>query len=206
MNIDLTEKRACIFGLPGGGKSNFACYLADKYGARAFVFDPMREFPLNAAFDVYRPRDKDKGYPARVPELEKLLQLIVKIGKYKLAVIDEAGDYAPSKPTPLSEYLAKFNRECRHPEYGRITPVWCCQRPTQLNQDITEMSHYLFIFKLKGKNDIDYLNDFSRGLGDAVFTMPKYHYMVVNEDRDFVLHKPVPKMALGRKIKGVQNE
>ncbi len=201
MKIDLEEKRGAVFGLPGSGKSNFLCWLAETWGSRCLVFDPEHEFPLNSTFDVYRPTSRNKPYELRVAELEKLLKVVVKLKKHKLIEIDEAGDYLPSKPTPLTDYMAAFNRRCRHPEFNRMIPIYACQRPTQLNQDITAMCHFLFIFNLAGKADIDYLDDMARGLGEAAFNLPEYHFLVVNQRRKFTSHSPVPLMELGHKIK-----
>ena len=187
MKIDLSSKRACIFGMPGEGKSNFLCWLAEQYGGKAFLYDTTHEFPTDKAFDVYRPADRYS-----VPELERILRGAIKLKKYKLMGVDETNRFCPSKPAPLPEYIAELNDMIRHPEYGNVTPVWIARRPTQLNQDLTELAHYLFIFNLKGKNDIDYLEGFAPGLGKAVFSLPQYHFIAVNQRREFQLMRPIP--------------
>lgn len=189
--INLKGKRAAIFGLPGGGKSNLACHIASKYGSLAFIYDVMHEFPPEQ-FDVYRPLDRYS-----VPECEKILRLVVKLHKHKLVIVDECNRFCPSKPAPLPAIFGEINDCCRHPEYG-FTPIFIARRPVQLNQDLTELAHYLFIFGLKGKNDIDYLNGYVAGLGDIVMKLPKFHYVLVNENREFIVHKPVPLMDMKR--------
>jgi len=193
LKLDLNSKRLAIFGMPGGGKSNLCAYVLDQYGSKAFIYDPMHEYPLNQAYSVYRPKDRYS-----IVELTDVLTAAIKRRKYKLVAIDETNRYAPSKPHPLPEILAEINDCCRHEEYGCFTPVWIARRPTQLNQDLTELAHYLIIFNLKGKNDIDMLNDFSRGLGDAVFKLPQYHFVVVDQNRTWKEHKPVRYMALDK--------
>ena len=191
MKLNLESKRVAIFGLPGEGKSNLLCHVLNQYGALGFVYDTMHEYPVNAAYDLYRPRDRYS-----VAELIRCLKLIVSLKRYKLIAIDEANRFVPSKPHPLPDYIAELNDCCRHPEYGNFTPVYIARRPTQLNQDLTELCHYLILFNLKGKNDIDYLNEFAKGLGDAVFSLKKYHFVIVDQRREWSIHSPVPKANL----------
>ena len=193
--LELKNKRLCIFGMPGEGKSNLLCHIAAQFGAHAFIYDTMHEFPTDARYHTYRPAGRYD-----VDELEKVLKLVIKAARkkdYRLVAIDECNRFAPSKPSPLPDTLAEINDCCRHPEYNGFTPVFVARRPVQLNQDLTELAHYLIIFNLKGKNDIDYLNNFSAGLGDAVFTLPPYHFIIANQRREWEIHKPVPKMELG---------
>lgn len=191
MNLNLKSKRLCIFGLPGEGKSNLLAFIAAKYGSRAFIYDTMHEYPTNQPFDVYRPSDRYS-----VPELEKILKLVIKKKRYTLVALDEANRFAPSKPAPLPATLAEINDCCRHVEYNNMTPVWIARRPTQLNQDLTELAHYLIIFNLKGKNDIDYLESFAAGLGETTFNLKPYHFVVVNQRREFKVYSPVPLQNL----------
>jgi len=196
LKLNLESKRLCVFGLPGEGKSNLVGHIVSQYGSRAFVYDTMHEYPTNQASDVYRPTDRYS-----VPELEKVLTLIIKLARrrnYKLVAIDEANRFAPSKPAPLPKTIGEINDCCRHVEYNNLTPVFIARRPTQLNQDLTELAHFLIIFNLKGKNDIDYLENFATGLGEAVFNLPQYHFVVVDQRRQWTLHKPVPLMPLSK--------
>lgn len=195
--LDLKSKRLAIFGLPGEGKSNMLCHLAMQYGTRAFIYDTMHEYPDNASFDIYRPKDRYS-----VPELEKILRLVIKRKYYQFVAIDESNRFAPSKPAPLPKVLDEINDCCRHAEYNNMTPVFIARRPTQLNQDLTELCHYIILFNLKGKNDIDYLESFAKGLGEAVFSLGPYCYVLVNQRREFEVHKPVPLMDMAKRTKG----
>jgi len=197
LKINLESKRLCIFGLPGEGKSNLLCWLISRYGSRAFIYDTMHEYPDDQPFDVYRPADRYS-----VPEMEKVLKLVVKLAgrkRYKLVAIDEASRFAPSKPHPLPQILGEINDCCRHIEYNNLTPVFIARRPTQLNQDLTELAHYLIIFNLKGKNDIDYLESFAAGLGEVVFHLKPFHFVLVNQRREFTIFNPVPEMPMLKK-------
>lgn len=189
IKLNLDSKRACIFGMPGEGKSTLLEWMLAKFGARAFVYDTMHEFDRGGSYDIYRPRNRYS-----VIELEEMLKKVVASARkrnYKLVAIDEANRFAPSKPHELPPILGEINDCCRHPEYNNFTPVFIARRPSQLNQDLTELAHYLFIFNLKGRNDIDYLNDFAKGLGDAVFSLPQYHFIVANQRREWQVCRPI---------------
>jgi hypothetical protein len=65
------------------------------------------------------------------------------------------------------------------------------RRPVQLNTDLIELAHDLFIYRLKGKNDIAYLDELVDGLGAAVLSLKPYYFVHVNEFRDFEVCEPV---------------
>jgi len=125
-----------------------------------------------------------------VPELERVVRRVMASKRYKLLVIDEANRFCPSKPKVLPQAVADLNDWRAH--YG-LAVGFICRRPVQLNQDLTELAHYLFVFQMPGKNDQDYLNSLSRGLGDAVAKMPKYHFILADPERNYELYSPVNK-------------
>lgn len=181
--LDFENKAFCIFGLPDSGKSTLANYILAQYGSSAFVYDTLREYP-SEPFDSYPPTDQYD-----VVELEGIIRAAMTGGRYSLIVIDEANRFCPSKPVPLPQVIADLNDWRAH--YG-IAVGYIARRPVQLNQDLTELSHYIIIFCLKGKNDIQYLNDLSAGLGDAVSQLPLYHFIVVDPLRNYQRYAPVP--------------
>ena len=181
--LDLENKAFVIFGLPDSGKSTLANYILSKYGNTAFVFDTLSEYP-GYPYDSYTP--KNRLDPS---ELELVTRNVLSSRRYKLFFIDELNRYCPSKPNPLPRAIADLNDFRAH--YG-LTFGSACRRPVQLNQDITELAHYLFIFRLTGKNDIKYLNDLADGLGDLVKTLRSYHYAVVDPVRKYQVYAPVP--------------
>ncbi len=179
--LDLENKAFCIFGLPDSGKSTLASYILNQYAGAAFVYDTLNEYPDNP-FDSYSPKGRYD-----TAELEAVIRVAMK--RYSLIVIDEANRFCPPKPIPLPQAVADLNDWRAH--YG-ITVGYISRRPVQLNPDLTELCHYLFIFSLQGKNDIQYLNDLSAGLGDAVTQVPLYHFMVVDPLRHYQVYSPVP--------------
>jgi len=84
--------------------------------------------------------------------------------------------------------IADLNDQCRHYHLG---VVYIARRPSQLNQDITELSDYMMIYHLTGHRDNLYLNDIVAGLGDSAKALPPYHYILVRPDRSYHVMAPI---------------
>jgi len=191
--LDLNSKGFCIFGLPDSGKSTLTNHILNAYGKGAFVYDTLAEYDTEP-YDSYIPEDRNN--PA---ELEQITRNILASHRYSLFVIDEANRFCPSKPAPLPQAIADLNDWRAHYDLG---VGFIARRPVQLNQDLTELAHYLFIFQLDGRNDVRYLNDLKDGLGDAVTQLKPYHYIVYYKGHDFELYSPVSKtFATNKKLK-----
>lgn len=187
MNLDLSSKAFCIFGLPDSGKSTLAHMILTQFGRLAFVYDTLHEYPAQP-FDSYEP-----GGRYSAPELERTIRQVIASRKYRLFVLDEANRFCPTKPKPLPQAVADLNDWRAHYD---LAAGFICRRPVQLNQDLTELAHYLFIFRMPGKNDRDYLNNLSTGLGDAAAQLPKYHFLVVDPERNYTVSSPVPRQFI----------
>lgn len=199
-SLDLVGKAFCIFGLPDSGKSTLANYILRTFGPHAFVYDTLHEYP-SQPFDSYDPDLRSRN---SVQVLERVVRQIMASRRYRLFVLDEANRFCPSKPKPLPAAIADLNDFRAHYD---IAVGYICRRPSQLNQDLTELAHYLMIFSLPGKRDQDYLNEVSRGLGDAISKVPKYHFILVKPDRSWGLMSPVPReFATDKKIRAPGTE
>lgn len=193
MELNLDNKSAVIFGLPNSGKSTLANFILTGYGASALIYDTLQEYP-DDPFDRYIPKNR-----ADVTEFERVIRRSMTGGKYSLIAVDEANRYCPSKPAPLPQAAADLNDW--HAHYD-LACLWICRRPVQLNQDLTELASYWFIFNLPGSIDSEYLDRMSYGLGDFVVALPKYHFAMVGPDRKFQLMNPVPReFATAKRIK-----
>ena len=181
----VTGKVVVIFGFRGTGKSVFARKLLAQFGAEAFYYDTLHESPPSAKYRFYKPIDRYS-----TPELEAIIKAVMESHAYRFAVIDEANRYCPSKPTPLPKAIADLNDWCRHQPYN-MGAGFICRRPSQLNQDITELADYIVIFRLGGRADIKYLNEIADNLGDNVRLLKPYHFLLVKPDRTYVVCKPI---------------
>lgn len=183
MKIDLQRKSFATFGLKGTGKSTFINGLAEQFGAKVLVYDTLGEVPPEAVYYSYQPRIRNS-----ISELETVIMSIKDTGQYELFIIDECNRFAPSKPAPLPPELSDLNDQNRH--YG-LSVGYIARRPVQLNQDLTELSDYIFVFRLKGNRDIKYLNDLSGGLGDTVLKLKEFQFVVVMPDRSYFISNPI---------------
>ncbi len=186
--MDLSGKTFCIFGLKKTGKSTFANYSLNQYGELAIYYDTLYEAPEDAIFDVYQPKNRYS-----VAELEQFVKAIIpqninELPKYRMVIIDETNRFCPPKPSALPASIADLNDQCRH---YLMSVGYIARRPSQLNQDLTELADYIFIFRLTGKNDLQYLNNTVSGLGDAVQQLNEYEFITVNPDRSFNICNPI---------------
>jgi len=198
MDINISElkgKAITVIGLKGSGKSVWVQYLLSSV-KKHLIVDPMLEYQ---GFRRYIPKFRSFS-DAAMEELDMVAEELVvpKKGnkaKVDLFAIDEANRYCPARH-PLTPLIMDINDFQRHWD---LTTVWVARRPTQLNTDLVELSNWIIVFNLAGKNDHQYLNDLSAGLGDAVLELPKYHYMFVDENRHYEQMNPVPLVKQERK-------
>ena len=185
--LSLDSKLVCVFGLRGTGKSVWVNRLATGYKKKALVFDTLGEIAGKTPYDFYAPVARDE-----VDELCQIIDFTRQKG-YKLLVIDEANRYAEPKPKPLPPCLRDLVDYSRH---WKLTVCWVARRPIQVHSDIIELSDYLVLFRLTGRLDRTYLDSLATGLGEAVFTLPDWHYILVNPDRSFKRYQPVQPVKL----------
>jgi len=184
MAPDLKNKRFAIFGLQGTGKSVLVKHFL-RSTPNSIVYDVLREHTgLHRYLVSYR-----QYSPVALAELNNFVnRVVIGSGKIRLFVLEEANRYCRPKPNPLPDSILYLNDFQRHLNiaFGVVA-----RRPTQLHSDLVELAHYLFIFRLVGKNDFEFLEATAEGLGEAVRKLPDYHFIVVNPDRSFYQHEPV---------------
>ena len=185
---DISGKALTIVGLKGSGKTVFMRHLLNAF-KRHLIVDPMMEY---RGFRRYIPKNRCYS-DAGVAEIDMVAEMLVvpnkgNKAKVDLFAVDEANRYFPSRH-PLPPVIQDINDLQRH--WG-LTSAYIARRPTQINTDIVELSDWIIVYNLAGKNDIQYLNDLSDGLGDEVLKLPKYHFMFVDQRRDYKMMSPVP--------------
>jgi len=178
------RKIICIFGLNMSGKTTLAKYIMRN--SSAVVFDVLKEYDYNR-YDVYQP--KKVNYPEVAQEFDLFIDRVKDEPKWNLIVVDEANRIFPNRKALFPRFRS-FLDTYRH---FNKTIMFICRRPSQLFTDIPELAHYLIFFNLKGKNDIEYINSLNRNAGEVVYSLPKYHFVVMDMWRNFYICKPIPK-------------
>ena len=181
MNYDFSQKLFCVFGLNACGKTEIGKHIARAY--KAAVFDVLGEYVKE--FPAYVPRNKD--YPAIAYEFEKFIAQISTDKNYDLLLIDEANRIFPNH-RPLMPAFRSFLDTYRH--YNKSVG-FICRRPAQLQTDIVELSHYILVFNLKGKNDTAYFNCLNSDIRDKIARLPPYHFAVIDQQREVAFFKPI---------------
>lgn len=185
--IDLTAKRFTIFGIQGSGKTVLAKFLIKPYNSY-FIYDTLHEYKgLGSTKQkvVYKPSHATTG--KAINEFNYVINKAVIPLKPTVFLIDEMNRFCPNRK-PMPEAMQKLSDWHRHYNigFGGIA-----RRPTDVNTSLVELSHYIFLFGLQGKNDYRYMNDLVDGLGDAVRALDPFHFIMVKPDRTFELMNPV---------------
>lgn len=187
--------RKTIVGLQGSGKTELAKKMIKQktaFNKKVLVVDILNEYNNKALgkIDIYIP-DNSVNPVAEVNQLitNYILNPYFETGKqpYSLIVFDEASRYFQNK-IPLPQSMGYINDMARHLNLDVIT---IARRFTQLNTDLVELSHNLYIFNQTGINDIKRLNELSMGLGDTVLNLPKYYYVEVDQWRKYNIKPPI---------------
>ena len=187
--------RKTIVGLQGSGKTELAKKMIKQktaFNKKVLVVDILNEYNNKALgkIDIYIP-DNSVNPVAEVNQLitNYILNPYFETGKqpYSLIVFDEASRYFQNK-IPLPQSMGYINDMARHLNLDVIT---IARRFTQLNTDLVELSHNLYIFIQSGINDIKRLNELSMGLGDTVLNLPKYYYVEVDQWRKYNIKPPI---------------
>jgi len=143
----------------------------------------LREYSENQDYYIF----KNPNYPTIADEADQLITILKDKPEYKMIIFDEASRIFPTM-RPLRPAFRSFLDVYRH--YDK-SMGFICRRPTQLYADIVELSHYLFIFRLVGKNDTAYLNSIAAGLGDMVNQLMPFEFVVVTPDRRYWKNNPI---------------
>lgn len=184
--------RNCIVGLQGSGKTQLSKKIAREFLSKkqkVLIIDLMKEYNLKGA-DIYRPVDNVNP----VDEVSTIIQNYIinpfeenSSQPYRLVIFDESSRYFNNKlslPKPMG-YINDFARHLK------INVITVARRFTQINTDLVELSHNLYIFNQSGLNDIKRLDELSIGLGNTVLNLKPYHYVYVNQTRQYEIKNPI---------------
>lgn len=180
--LNLVGKRVCIIGLQGSGKSELAKYLIRSHKS-SFIIDPMDEYGFV---------DDDKHNIRFVPPSDdfdfSLIFESISTKEVKLFVVDEISRFCPSRQRG-SKPIRDFADCCRHTNTAFIA---IARRPGQVLSDFTELAHYLFIFRMRGRNDSLWLSNQAVDLPSAVHGLKPFHFICLSPDRNYEVFEPIP--------------
>lgn len=182
MDLNLDRSMFTIFGLNMSGKTHLSKAILRE--RKAIIFDVRGEYDPKE-FDRYVP--KAKTYPALALENEIFINKVKNNPQWDTIYYPEANRTFPAMK-PLMPNFRVFFDEYRH---HNKAIGFDCRRPVQLTTDIVELCHFIFAFNLKGKNDIDYFNKLNRNIGETPAKLPKYHFMLIDSNREFRICEPV---------------
>ncbi len=184
---NLDSKGSVAIGLRGSGKTNFARFLAGLDPDSVLVYDPLKEF---TEFDTIQP--KVGQFPRAAEEFANHLTKIdiknVDKHPYRLLVIDEAHRVAPGGGKSLHPFIHDMNAVHRH---WPLAILWIVRRPTELHPEIVNLSDHMFIWRLPGARDAVWLEDTAKGLSEDVRSLDEFHFVYVNQHRNFWQMSPV---------------
>ena len=180
-------KQFIVCGLRGAGKTVF-CKKMLEAEPNHLIFDMLNEYSVSEGFKKYVPDAKFSGDTLNA-EFDLFMQKAVFPIKNKLGmlIIEESNRVIPNKLV-MPHSVGDLTDLGRH--YG-IKVGYITRRPVQLNTTVVELTDYMIIFSLKGKNDIQYLNSINNGLGDAVAELKDHQYVFVNPNREWEVCAPL---------------
>lgn len=176
----LKGKKVMVCGMNEAGKTTFCKELLRQY-PRHFVWDMNGEYS-DKEFNRFVPSNKQRGEPIK-QEFDRLMHghlfEAIEKGRLKTLLIDESNIIAPNRAT-MPVTMARLNDVYRHipdKNKGDFTVIFVTRRPAQLNTDISELCQIKIIFKLEGKNDLDWCEETQKGLGDSVVELEQYEFL-----------------------------
>ena len=190
----LAGKRWVIAGPNESGKSVLAMHMAQSF-ASSLIVDPLDGYrALPAQHRKYHPQNVT-GEAAQ-DEIDRVVRSLVMGGPTRrnvdLWLVDEANRFFPHGK-PLRRHVAWLNDAFRHSglSWGVI-----CRRPVQLYTDFFELAQWQYFFRLTGRNDLQFVEDLHKGLGDVVGNLKPWHFVERHASTgEWTVNKPVPEDA-----------
>ena len=182
---ELDEKRFVIFGKQGSGKTELVKHIL-RSTKNHIVYDRTRhDYP---GFTRYLPNDSQS---AQEMSDFVLLNIVKNPNRPRLFVLDEANLFLQPKPSRLPTGIAELNDLGRH-----LKMTWgvVSRLPSQFHSDITQLADHIFIYRLNGYQDKQYLNKILVGgnIGDRAANLQPFHFLHYDVGAGSVtLHSPI---------------
>lgn len=222
MKADFENKLVSIFGLHETGKTHIAKVIAQNYTTA--VFDVLGEYD-EQKFDIWNVQSD--SYPEVQQEFDDFLEFLRNNkqkdnGNWDMLLCDETSTVHPNKksmPSTMNNFLNYYRHSVEEKGWD-MGGIFIARRPARMNTNIVELSRYIIVFRVTGKNDIKYLNGIATkniskekaeelginkpvrngkvnvGLGDMASCLgqgdrPDHEFILVEPDRNFTLMNPI---------------
>jgi len=183
----LENQHILILGTKQSGKTHLAKYWASQV-PNHLVYDVHKEYNN---YNQLIP-DHQSGEKAN-KDLETFINRVIKPKKHKLdlLVLDEINRY-----TPKAGYLEGGVGECVSwgSSHWNMNILYIARRPATVNTNIREQADYIFVFNLKGANDMKWLDNTSAGLSEDIKSLSGHEFIRIGPQRDYKKFKPVPSL------------
>jgi len=183
------NKHTVIVGKRRCGKSNLMAHILNQpFAENTLVWDINEE---HGDQDRIIPSHR-KGEELREEFEEATHRLITGNDRElrpDLYAVEEANRVAPNKGKTPEPFIDLVDRGAH---YGTGT-IAIARRPAQMDTDVVELADNLFVFKVRGKNDISRLNAIADGLGDMAADLDRFEFVYLPDFGDPIQMDPVPE-------------
>jgi ABC-type dipeptide/oligopeptide/nickel transport system ATPase component len=195
-----SEDKISIIGYSGSGKSTLMKHLINTLNFNFIIVDTVSLFskkkPIRykGVVECLNPRKNKRCIKIQdEDDLENIIKILNDKSNTKLfLVVDEIDQYTNTQH--LLPETSLYFQQGRNYKHGGLFSV---RQVGRLNKQILSNSHYLFLFKIFNKSDIEYLNQ--------ITGMPLTNYIVSLKPHEFYIIDLQISEILGKYIlKGKQ--
>lgn len=185
MKISYQDKIVLI-GYSGCGKTTLMDYFIDGVlkGYNCIVLDPVSRFSIlknirySGKVQCKRPRKNKVCFKLQnEAELNALVKKLNDKDKMNaMLIVDEIDQFTRTRT--MSNELSLYFQQGRNYNHGGMFSV---RQVGKLNKEILSNSHYLFLFKINNKNDVQTLESITGlELDEMIKKLPKYHFYIID--------------------------
>lgn len=182
--INIQDKKICIFGIQGSGKTELAKHII-RYFQKPMIYEVNPDMRDTNAY-IYRPKS------LTVDELDEFclkIKKLAKIGKINLFVIDEADIFFRSN----FHLMPNINDLIVNHRHYNLALMFISRRPQDIPSKIIESSHHIFVFSIDGVNAVERLNKLHKGFK---ILLSKLEYEKYNFIHKAIGEKPILRKAV----------
>lgn len=205
LQIDVSDK-IVIIGYSGCGKTTLLKYFIKNLSYPQLIIDTTNQFThkvhirYKGLLKPLKEFDKPNKWFVKIQTQEDLEKIIKKINdKYNtelMLVIDEIDQYTDVHQ--LLPEVSLFFQQGRNYSHGGIFTV---RQIGRLNKEILSNSHYLFLFKIFNKSDIQYIsNIIGYNILPLIVKLNKHDFYIIDLHNTQILNRFILEANEIRKV------